>query len=131
MEFKRRYLRLADCLKCKYRYKVIEKYTEGKGVIFDISGGGVMLVSQTNIPKGKKIKIDFDKPLGPLTLSGEVIRSKVEWYVSDKNKEMHWTIHIKFADISAEDRKKVIQYVYKCATERRKARINKWGRRNK
>lgn len=85
-----------------------------------------MMISSSGIPRGKIIEINIDPPLGPLKLKGEVVKSQVNWYVDDDGKKMYWNIHIAFKNIDQEDRKKVIRYVYKCAGERRKARIKSW-----
>lgn len=128
MNTKRTFFRLADCLECTFSYKFVNEVKKSDGKIFDISAGGLMLLSNIYLAKDKEIEISIKPPLGPMVLKAKIVRADVEWLVTDKMREKYSQLHVKFLDISAKEQNQIIEYIYKCRAERRKARIS--GRSN-
>ena len=118
---------LNDCLSCDYKYKIINKEKEGKATILELSSKGLMMVAKEFLRPGKILEVDIAPPLGPLKLSAEVMHSKLEWYVTDKQKDMYFTTHLSFKNISIKKRTHIISYIYQCKDERRKARYRRLG----
>lgn len=124
---KKIYFTLTDCLGCSYRYKIVNKDKKGKATILELSSKGLIMITKEFLRPGKTLEIDIEPPLGPLTLSADVGHSKLEWYIDDKQKDMFFTTHLVFKNISIKKRTYVISYIYKCKNERRKARYRKPG----
>lgn len=119
------FLRLEDCLRCTFTYTHFDKKKVGKGTIMDISGGGLRMVSKDIVRIDDRILIDVDPPLGPLSVQARVLDTQMECYVTDRQRDMFWTIRTQFVNIPIHMRKKIIAYVYTCKTERRKAEITR------
>ncbi|MCP4653081.1 MAG: PilZ domain-containing protein [Candidatus Omnitrophica bacterium] len=122
MNRNRKFIRLDTCLKCEYDYLRAGEEIKGEGVVLDISGGGVKMVSKERIAVNRETNLTLEFPDGALKIKGEVLKSKIEWYISDEEKKTFWATSLTFKDISLQERKKIIQYVHDCAQEKREAR---------
>ncbi|MFH1768119.1 MAG: PilZ domain-containing protein [Candidatus Omnitrophota bacterium] len=123
MEEKRAGFRLSDYIECRYTHKILRDQKESGAVILDISSSGIKMVGDEFVRPGKEVTIDIDQPLGPLTVCGEVLSSKAEWYVTDRTKGMKFTTRIVFKNTPIAEKNKIIRYIYKCRAERRRARF--------
>ena len=85
---KRIVFRISDCLNCGYSYKIIKNVRSAKAAILNLSSMGLMMITKEFLKPKKELEITIGKPLGPLTLTAEVLSSKLGRYVTDKNKDM-------------------------------------------
>ena len=122
---KRIVFRISDCLNCGYSYKIIKNVRSAKATILNLSSMGLMMITKEFLKPKKELEITIGKPLGPLTLTAEVLSSKLDWYVTDKNKDMFFTTHVAFKNISSAKRIQVVQCIYSCKAERRRARMGR------
>jgi|GEM_PF-2262094 len=127
MEEKRLFFRLSDRLNCKYKYKILKEVKDGEATILDLSSGGLMMVSKEFLKPKRILELDIEPPLGPLKVTAEVLDSKLDWYVTDQHKKMYFTIHIRFKNLSISKKTHIINYIYECKAQRRKARLKRLG----
>jgi len=124
-EESRAFFRLEDCVLCRYEYPFIKEIKKGEATVLDISGGGMKMVSKEFLKSGRTLNLEICLQSGPVKLAGEVIRSQMEWYVTDKGKETFCTVNVKFDDSCYNEKKKIIRYVHVCRTERNQAMSKK------
>jgi len=122
---KRITFRINDRLNCAYSYKIIKNIRSVKATILNLSSMGLMMITKEFLKPKKELEITVGEPLGPLALNAEVLSSKLEWYVTDKSKDMFFTTHIVFKNVTSAKRAQIIQYIYNCKSQRRKARLKR------
>jgi len=127
MEEKRLFFRLTDRIICTYKYKILKREKKGEAIILELSSGGLMMVCREFLKAGKTLEIDIGPPLGPFKVEAEIVGCKLEWYVTDRKKDMFFTTRATFKNLSSSKRTQIINYIYKCKAERRKARLKRLG----
>lgn len=104
------------------RYEQVKGDTY-KGMIVNISGGGVKLVTDIPLEKDMQLFMDFalyerpDEPL--LNMKGRVVHAE-----QTKNNNNKYENRIEFIDVSATDRETIVRFVF---TEERKMRKKENG----
>jgi c-di-GMP-binding flagellar brake protein YcgR len=122
MKEKRLSLRLQDCLQCTYKYKILRKEKTANAKVTSISSRGLLMICEKLVKAGKEILLSVKFPFGTLETRAEVVDSRLKWYVDDKNKKMRFRTQVKFLDLPTSSRAQIINYIYKCRAERRRAR---------
>jgi c-di-GMP-binding flagellar brake protein YcgR len=117
---KRKFIRLEDRINCIFfrQDKEDKKYA---ATILDISGGGMRMISKEYVKNGTKLTITLGHPINIDNITAEVVDSRMEGYLSDEKNAAMCTVRIKFGKISMENRKKIIDYIYRCLSEMRDA----------
>jgi len=121
------YFKVTERMRCQYKYKLARKERSNEAIVLEFSSTGLIMVVKEYLKPKKALELVIPPPVGPLCLAGEVVSSKMEWYVDDNHKDMYFTTLISFKNISIKNRTYIIQYIYKCKEERRKARIKRLG----
>jgi len=116
---------ISDRINCTYYYRIVKNIRNGKATILVLSNTGVIMITKDFLKPKREVRIVIDKPLGPLELTVEVLSSKPEWYFTDKNKDMFFTVRTVFKNISSAEKARVIKYIYDCKVERHKARTRR------
>lgn len=124
-EPKRLFLRIEECLTCTFVYDLFGEAKQGSGIILDIGGGGLRMITKDMLRHGAVIDINIAAPLGPLVVKGEIVGAVLENYVTDKQRDMFYTTRVRFKDTPLDTIKSVISYVHKCHKERREAKYRK------
>ena len=122
---KRRSGRLKDRLGCSFKFKIAQKDARASGEIFDVSSGGLKMLTKKFLKAGSILEIRIDPPLGPLKLKGKVIQSKPQWHVSDHKNELFSVIRVSFQEAKNEDKHRIIEYIYKCKQQLYRGRREK------
>lgn len=116
---------LADLLSCKYKYKFLKEMHTGEGLILHLAKEGFVFLAKEFLNPEKIMEVTIDKPLGPLTVKVEVDSCKMDWYITDKKKELYFTTKVIFKDLSYTDKTRIIQYISDRKAERRRARLKR------
>jgi hypothetical protein len=124
-EPKRLFLRIEECLTCDFDYDFFGEAKRGSGIILDLGGGGLRMITKEMIKKGAVIDINIAPPMGPLEVKGEILGSALENYVTDKQRDMFYTTRVRFKNTPLPAINAIIAYVHKCHKERREARYRK------
>lgn len=122
---KRFSFRLEDQLACRYRYVAAQEMKEGDGTVLSLSSTGLMMIAKDFLKTNKEVEFTVSFPAGPFTCKGEIVDSALKWYVEDSGKEMYFKTQVRFKGISASQRAQIIQYIYACKAERRRARAKR------
>lgn len=119
---KRQYLRIDDVVPIKYRkfdmrYGLMQKKSATR---VDISGGGMKLMVEEEIPLGSWLEINLTLPtkdgFQTLCLIGEVI-----WCQKvGKDKKKRFLVGIAYLDISETLRRKIVRYVFERQIKKKK-----------
>jgi len=116
---------LNELLNCRYRYKFLKEIHKGEGIVLSLNKEGFIFLAKEFLSPKKIMEVMIDKPLGPLTVKVEVDSCKMEWYITDKKKELYFTTQVMFKDLSYSDKARIIRYISDCKAERRKARLRR------
>jgi c-di-GMP-binding flagellar brake protein YcgR len=117
---KRKFIRLDDRINCLFS-KPDKGDKNYAAIILDISGGGMRMISKEYVKSGTNIILTLGQPINIENIASEVVDSRMEGYLTDEKGVSLCTVRIKFGKISMENRKKIIDYIYKCLKERRDA----------
>ena len=84
-----------------------------------IGSKGVWFLSEKALDQGAKIDIMIELPdkQPAIKALGEVSACKEEIRLNDAQKKAYYEINLKFTEIAAEERKRIIRYVYSCKTD--------------
>jgi len=121
----RNFVRLETQLQAQYEYDRFNKAESGTASIVDISGGGLKMISAQRVKEGVNIAVSTDFADGPVTIKGTVLKSQLEWLITDVGKKTHWTTTIRFEGLDSSTRSRVINFVHRCSADIREAKINK------
>lgn len=105
---RRAYPRINSNLICQYAVNLPPfRITEGKGIVKDLSAGGVLLINQSNQFKKMRVNDPIDLDFN-LISKDEAANIKIEARIVRKNNN---ELGIKFRNISNNDRIRIIQYI--------------------
>jgi hypothetical protein len=117
---KRKFIRLEDRINCLFCRQGSDDKNHAV-TILDISGGGMRIMSHEYIKKGTRIFLTLGFPINMEAIGAEVVDSRMEGYLTDEKNLCLCTVRVKFEKITIENRKKIIDYIYRCLSERRNA----------
>lgn len=114
---RRQYYRL-DCV-LNFRYKDDDKDDWNKGIILDISGGGIRFSSNYKLAKDKSIdchiQLNFNNEKKYLYITGRIVVStNVDYDMKT------YENRVEFENISNEDRETIIRFIFEEERKRRK-----------
>jgi c-di-GMP-binding flagellar brake protein YcgR len=98
---------------------------EKKGIVTDVSGGGLKILSKDHLTKQGNMLLKMEIHDGPIELPCTVVSSEIQWYVGDEGKKTQWSSSIKFERLDSKARSRIIKFVHSLAAEIREARIKK------
>jgi len=124
-QFSRKFIRIDTRLESEVQYLRVNKEVVGKGLIIDMSGGGLKLMSTEHIKVDTMVAIKTTFNDGSIELSGKVVNSTLDWYIGDEGKKTFWTMGIQFDGLTSVARSRVIAYVHKRMADVREARLSK------
>ncbi|HZK42813.1 MAG TPA: flagellar brake domain-containing protein [Syntrophomonadaceae bacterium] len=105
---RRSYVRLL--LNLEATFSVLPDQTEHKGTTLDVSGGGVLLITKTELEKGQILDFRLDIPENdPIYCKAEVIRVLDIAKTSFEDSK----VAIKFLDIHEAKRDQIFKYIFK------------------
>ena len=124
-QFSRKFIRIDTRLECEIQFLRVNKEATSKGLIVDMSGGGLKLMSTEHIKVDTMVVIKATFNDGSIELSGKVVNSTLDWYIGDEGKKTFWTMGVQFDGLTAVARSRVIAYVHKRMADVREARLSK------
>jgi c-di-GMP-binding flagellar brake protein YcgR len=124
-QFNRKFIRVDTRMDCEFKHTRAEKELSGKGMILDISGGGLKLMATEHLKPETAVIIKTEFNDGTIELPGKVMNAALDWYVGDDGKKTFWTMGIQFGGLSAAARSRVIAYVHKRLADVREARLKR------
>ena len=124
-QFNRKFIRVDTRMDCDFQYERGEKGVFGKGMILDISGGGLKLMATEHVKPATMIIVKTNFNDGTIELSGKVVNAALDWYIGDDGKKTFWTMGVQFGGLSAASRSRVIAYVHKRMADVREARLKR------
>ena len=122
-QFNRKFIRVDTRMECEFKYVRGDKEVAGKGMILDISGGGLKLMTTEHVKPEIMISVKTTFNDGTIDLAGKVVSATLDWYVGDEGKKTFWTMGMQFAGLSSGARSRVIAYVHKRMADVREARL--------
>ena len=75
----RKHFRVTDRLECSAHFNLVNKEKTISGVIFDIGGGGLMMVAKEKIAAGVAVQLKIKPPLGPMEVKAKVKLEEVDF----------------------------------------------------
>jgi len=112
-----RYAWVESYIKLKYRSS--KKGQQEKSLSQYISGEGVLMLLEEELPPGSTIELEITLPAtaSPIYTQGKVIISQGSLRYNDKEVKIYYDTFVKFTHISSQDRRNIIRYVYSCRAD--------------
>ncbi len=84
-----------------------------------IGSRGLWFLAESPVPTNTQVELTLELPDGqpPIQLKGQITDSKEEIRLNDAQQKIFYATNLKFTDISPNDRKRIIRYVYSCKAE--------------
>ncbi|MFH1772532.1 MAG: PilZ domain-containing protein [Candidatus Omnitrophota bacterium] len=113
-----RYAYVKSSLSIKFRMLDGTKF-ERKSLSQYISGGGVWLLSDKELPKDTLIELTIELPgsKDPIIVMAKVADFRVTTRYGDKGAITYYETNAKFVSICPNERKKIIRFVYACRSD--------------
>jgi len=124
-QYNRKFIRVDTRVECEFQYMRAAREITSKGMILDISGGGLKLMSSDHVATGNVIVVKTNFSDGPIELCGKVVNSSLDWYINDDGKKTFWSTGVQFEGLTPLARSRVISYVHKRMSDVREARLFK------
>ena len=93
----------------------------GDAAIVDISGGGLGLLSEENVPSGARLRLSFPLPLdeGKLEVGGQVMISRLR-PARDRRDRTRFQLGVKFEDLNRPDQERLVRAIHRFQIEQRR-----------